>query len=130
VLNETNNFAALYDVEESINNKVLKIVQQVYGGKDVIFTDQAQRNIKDIERNGWDLLPICMAKTQYSFSDEPKLLGRPEGFSITVREIIPKLGAGFLVCLTGDIMTMPGLPKAPAALNMDVDENGNAIGLM
>jgi formate--tetrahydrofolate ligase len=130
VLNETNNFAALYDVEESINNKVLKIVQQVYGGKDVIFTDQAQCNIKDIERNGWDLLPICMAKTQYSFSDEPKLLGRPEGFSITVREIIPKLGAGFLVCLTGDIMTMPGLPKAPAALNMDVDENGNAIGLM
>jgi formate--tetrahydrofolate ligase len=130
VLNEPNNFAALYDVEESIYNKVLKIVQQVYGGKDVIFTDQAQCNIKDIERNGWDLLPICMAKTQYSFSDEPKLLGRPEGFSITVREIIPKLGAGFLVCLTGDIMTMPGLPKAPAALNMDVDENGNAIGLM
>ena len=130
VLNESNNFAALYDVEESIYKKVRKIVQQVYGGEDVIFTDQAQRNMKDIERNGWDVLPICMAKTQYSFSDEPKLLGRPEGFSITVREIIPKLGAGFLVCLTGDIMTMPGLPKSPAALNMDVDENGNAVGLM
>lgn len=130
VLNESNNFATLYDVEESIYNKIRKIVQQVYGGEDVIFTDQAQRNMKDIERNGWDVLPICMAKTQYSFSDEPKLLGRPEGFSITVREIIPKLGAGFLVCLTGDIMTMPGLPKSPAALNMDVDENGNAVGLM
>ena len=130
VLNKSNNFAALYDVEESIYNKIRKIVQQVYGGEDVIFTDQAQRNMKDIERNGWDVLPICMAKTQYSFSDEPKLLGRPEGFSITVREIIPKLGAGFLVCLTGDIMTMPGLPKSPAALNMDVDENGNTIGLM
>ena len=130
VLNEPNNFAALYDVEESMYNKVRKIVQQVYGGEDVIFTDLAQRNMKDIERNGWDVLPICMAKTQYSFSDQPKLLGRPEGFSITVREIIPKLGAGFLVCLTGDIMTMPGLPKSPAALNMDVDENGNAVGLM
>ncbi|WP_172368901.1 formate--tetrahydrofolate ligase [Sporosarcina jiandibaonis] len=130
VVNETKNFAALYDVEESIYNKVQKIVQQVYGGKDVIFSDQAQRNMIDIERNGWDVLPICMAKTQYSFSDEPKLLGRPKDFSITVREIIPKLGAGFLVCLTGDIMTMPGLPKSPAALNMDVDENGNAVGLM
>lgn len=130
VLEKPNYFAPLYDVEESVYNKVRKIVQQVYGGEDVVFTDSALRNLKDIELNGWDVLPICMAKTQYSFSDEPKLLGRPEGFSITVREIIPKLGAGFLVCLTGDIMTMPGLPKNPAALNMDVDEDGNAVGLM
>ena len=102
----------------------------MYGGEKVFFTDQALRNLEDIKRNGWDLLPICIAKTQYSFSDQPKLLGRPEGFSITVREIIPKLGAGFLVCLTGDIMTMPGLPVKPAALNMDVDKEGNAIGLI
>ena len=130
VLDEPNNFAPLYDIEEPIYSKILKIVRKVYGGEDVLFTDQALQNIKDIERNGWDILPICMAKTQYSFSDEPKLIGRPEGFSITVREIIPKLGAGFLVCLTGDIMTMPGLPKSPAALNMDVDKDGKAIGLM
>ena len=71
-----------------------------------------------------------MAKTQYSFSDDPTMLGRPEGFTITIREIIPKLGAGFLVCLTGDIMTMPGLPKTPAALGMDIDADGNAMGLM
>jgi len=130
VLDERNDFAPLYDIEEPIYSKILKIVRKVYGGDDVIFTDQALQNIKDIELNEWDALPICIAKTQYSFSDEPKLIGRPKGFSITVREIIPKLGAGFLVCLTGDIMTMPGLPKSPAALNMDVDEDGKAVGLM
>ncbi len=130
VLEEPNNFAPLYDVKDSVYNKTLKIVKQVYGGDDVIFTEQALKNIADIERNGWDELPICMAKTQYSFSDDPKLIGRPKGFSITVREVIPKMGAGFLVCLTGAIMTMPGLPKRPAALNMDVDENGKAVGLM
>ena len=96
----------------------------------VIFTDQALKDLIDIEKNGWGILPICMAKTQYSFSDDPKILGRPEGFTITVRKIIPKLGAGFLVCLTGDIMTMPGLPKTPAALQMDIDSQGNAVGLM
>lgn len=84
----------------------------------------------EIERNGSDTLPICMAKTQYSFTDERQKLGRPNHFSITVRKIIPKLGAGFLVCLTGDIMTMPSLPNSPVALQMDIDQNGNAIGLM
>ena len=81
------------------------------------------------EKQGWSNLPICMAKTQYSFSDDQTLLGAPEGFDITIRELVPKLGAGFIVALTGDIMTMPGLPKKPAALNMDVDNLGNISGL-
>lgn len=130
LLNEPNNFAPLYDVEQPVNDKITAIVQKVYGGLGVVFTDQALKDLKDIENNGWGILPICMAKTQYSFSDDPKLLGRPEEFTITVRKIIPKLGAGFLVCLTGDIMTMPGLPKTPAALNMNIDLQGNAVGLM
>lgn len=129
VLEEENNFSPLYDVTESIEEKVRTIVQKVYGGKDVQFTDLAKKQIAQIEKFGWDSLPICMAKTQYSLSDQPSLLGRPEGFTITIREVIPKLGAGFLVCLTGDIMTMPGLPKAPAALRMNVDNEGHAVGL-
>ncbi|WP_421926436.1 formate--tetrahydrofolate ligase [Lysinibacillus capsici] len=129
VLEEENNFSPLYDVTESIEEKVRTIVQKVYGGKDVQFTDQAKKQIAQIKKFGWDSLPICMAKTQYSLSDQPSLLGRPEGFTITIREVIPKLGAGFLVCLTGDIMTMPGLPKAPAALRMNVDNEGHAVGL-
>ncbi|MFJ8099812.1 MULTISPECIES: formate--tetrahydrofolate ligase [unclassified Lysinibacillus] len=129
VLDEENNFSPLYDITESIEEKVRTIVQKVYGGKDVQFTDQAKKQIAQIEKFGWDSLPICMAKTQYSLSDQPSLLGRPEGFTITIREVIPKLGAGFLVCLTGDIMTMPGLPKAPAALRMNVDNEGHAVGL-
>ena len=129
VLEEDNNFSPLYDVTESIEEKVRTIVQKVYGGKDVQFSDQAKKQIAQIEKFGWDSLPICMAKTQYSLSDQPSLLGRPEGFTITIREVIPKLGAGFLVCLTGDIMTMPGLPKTPAALRMNVDSEGRAVGL-
>ncbi|QPQ36251.1 MULTISPECIES: formate--tetrahydrofolate ligase [unclassified Lysinibacillus] len=129
VLEEENNFSPLYDVAESIEEKVRTIVQKVYGGKDVQFTEQAKKQIAQIEKFGWDELPICMAKTQYSLSDQPSLLGRPEGFTVTIREVIPKLGAGFLVCLTGDIMTMPGLPKQPAALRMDVDREGHAVGL-
>lgn len=129
VLEGENNFSPLYDVTESIEEKVRTIVQKVYGGKDVQFTDQAKKQMVQIEKFGWDSLPICMAKTQYSLSDQPSLLGRPEGFTITIREVIPKLGAGFLVCLTGDIMTMPGLPKAPAALRMNVDSEGHAVGL-
>ncbi|PZX07603.1 formate-tetrahydrofolate ligase [Psychrobacillus insolitus] len=128
-LDKPSNFAPLYDLEDSIENKVRTIVQQVYGGKDVVFTDAAKKQIDQLVSYGWDALPICMAKTQYSLSDRPKLLGRPTDFTITVREVKPKLGAGFLVCLTGDIMTMPGLPKKPAALNMDVAEDGQALGL-
>lgn len=129
VLDKENDFKPIYDVTEPIEQKVRSIVQKVYGGQDVEFTDKARKQMIEIEKFGWDSLPICMAKTQYSLSDQPKLLGRPESFTITVREIIPKLGAKFLVCLTGNIMTMPGLPKEPAALKMDVDENGNAVGL-
>lgn len=81
------------------------------------------------KKYGWDRLPICMAKTQYSLSDDPSKLGAPIDFDVTIREFVPKIGAGFVVALTGDVMTMPGLPKKPAALNMDVDEKGNAIGL-
>lgn len=130
LLDEPNHFAPLYDVEQSVIDKITTIVQTVYGGNGIVLTDKAKKDLLQIEQNGWDILPICMAKTQYSFSDDPKKLGRPKDFTITIREILPKLGAGFLVCLTGDIMTMPGLPKQPAALQMDVDEKGNAVGLM
>lgn len=129
VIQEPNNFHHLYELQETVEQKLTKIVQQVYGGKGVQFTDAAKKQLATIEKNGWDHLPICMAKTQYSFSDQPSLLGRPTDFTVTIREIIPKLGAGFLVCLTGDIMTMPGLPKQPAALRMDVAEDGSAVGL-
>ena len=129
VIEAGNDFHHLYDVEQSIEQKVTTIVQKVYGGDAVHFTDAAKKQMAQIEKFGWDVLPICMAKSQYSLTDNPSLLGRPTGFTITVREVIPKLGAGFLVCLTGDIMTMPGLPKQPAALRMGVDEHGHAIGL-
>ncbi|AWE07079.1 formate--tetrahydrofolate ligase [Lysinibacillus sp. 2017] len=129
VIQEPNNFHHLYELQETVEQKLTKIVQQVYGGKGVQFTDTAKKQLATIEKNGWDHLPICMAKTQYSLSDQPSLLGRPTDFTVTIREIIPKLGAGFLVCLTGDIMTMPGLPKQPAALRMDVAEDGSAVGL-
>jgi formate--tetrahydrofolate ligase len=123
------NFTMLYDETDSVEEKLRIIVQQVYGGTDIQLTDSAKKKLVELKKYGWDALPICMAKTQYSLSDQPSLHGRPEGFTITIRDIIPKLGAGFLVCLTGDIMTMPGLPKQPAALNMDVDSDGNAVGL-
>ncbi len=129
VLEKPNHFHQLYELDQSIEEKVTEIARHVYGADGVQFTDAAQKQIAQIKKFGWDELPICMAKTQYSLSDQPALLGRPKGFTITVREVIPKLGAGFLVCLTGDIMTMPGLPKQPAALRMDVDDEGNAIGL-
>ncbi|TWT04356.1 formate--tetrahydrofolate ligase [Planococcus sp. CPCC 101016] len=128
-LQRPTDFRHLYKEDDSIEDKLRTIVQKVYGGMDIQLSDHAQKQLVELKKYGWDSLPICMAKTQYSLSDQPKLLGRPEGFTITIREIIPKLGAGFLVCLTGDIMTMPGLPKQPAALNMDVTADGKAIGL-
>lgn len=128
-LQRPTNFQLLYKEEDSIEEKLRTIVQKVYGGADIQLSDLAQKQLVELKKFGWDSLPICMAKTQYSLSDQPKLLGRPEGFTITIREIIPKLGAGFLVCLTGDIMTMPGLPKKPAALSMDVTADGSAVGL-
>ena len=123
------NFTMLYEETDSVEEKLRIIVQQVYGGGGIQLTDSAKKKLVELKKYGWDALPICMAKTQYSLSDQASLHGRPEGFTITIRDIIPKLGAGFLVCLTGDIMTMPGLPKQPAALNMDIDTEGNAVGL-
>jgi formate--tetrahydrofolate ligase len=124
-----NNFKPLYDLSDSIEQKVRTIVQKVYGGKDVEFSSKAKKQLKDFEKFGWSNLAVCMAKSQYSLSDDPTKLGRPTNFTVTIREFKPSIGAGFLVALTGDVMTMPGLPKKPAALNMDVDENGNAAGL-
>ncbi|HAP6127715.1 TPA: formate--tetrahydrofolate ligase [Enterococcus faecium] len=122
-------YKSLYLLEETIQEKTETIVKKIYGGNGVVFSKKAQKQIEEFTKNGWDNLPICMAKTQYSFSDDPSLLGAPEDFTITIREIIPKVGAGFLVALTGDVMTMPGLPKKPAALNMDVTNDGEVFGL-
>lgn len=123
------NYQRLYEDSLSIEEKVKTIVSKIYGGKDVSFGAKAQTQLKTFAQQGWDNLPVCMAKTQYSFSDNPTLLGAPTEFTVTIREFVPKLGAGFIVALTGDVMTMPGLPKQPAALNMDIDEKGHAIGL-
>lgn len=127
--NQAANYQRLYKADDSLEEKVTKIVTQIYGGTGVVFEKKARNQLTEFAKNGWDKLPVCMAKTQYSFSDDQFALGAPTGFDITVREFVPKLGAGFIVALTGDVMTMPGLPKAPAALNMDVAEDGTAIGL-
>jgi formate--tetrahydrofolate ligase len=126
---EENHFKPLYDSSDSLEQKVRTIVQKVYGGKDVEFSNKAKKQLVDFEKFGWSNLAVCMAKSQYSLSDDPTKLGRPTDFTVTVREFKPSIGAGFIVALTGDVMTMPGLPKKPAALKMDVDEKGNAIGL-
>jgi len=123
------NFRFLYDVNETIKEKIEKIAVEVYGADGVELTSQAMKQIKDIEKLGLDKMPICMAKTQYSLSDDPSLLGRPKNFKITVKEIKISNGARFLVALTGDIMTMPGLPKVPAANSIDILENGEIVGL-
>lgn len=122
-------FNPLYNDQASITEKVTTIVQKIYGGDAVEFSTKAQRQMQTFTTNGWNKLPICMAKTQYSFSDEPKQLGAPTGFKIHIREFVPDLGAGFLVALTGNVLTMPGLPKKPAALNMDIAEDGTITGL-
>lgn len=122
-------FNYLYDLKLPIEDKIKTIVQKVYGGKDVEFSTKAMKQLKDFEEFGWNHLPVCMAKTQYSITDDPTKLGRPTNFTIHVRELMPKIGAGFIVALTGEVMTMPGLPKKPAAYQMDVDEKGKATGL-
>ena len=119
----------MYDIEDSIPNKITAIVQKIYGGKGVNFTANAKKQIKQLEDWGLDKLPVCMAKTQYSLSDNPDLLGAPSDFTITVQDVRVANGAGFIVCRTGNIMVMPGLPKKPAALAMDIDENGRITGL-
>ena len=122
-------FSFSYDTEASIPEKIKAIVQKVYGGTDVSILPSAMKQIKTLEEMGLDKLPVCIAKTQYSFSDDPTKLGAPEGFTVTVRNVKISAGAGFIVVLTGDIMTMPGLPKVPAAEKIDVDENGKITGL-
>lgn len=125
----TSNFKPIYDVELTIKEKITIITKEIYGGKGVVFTASAEKAIKKIEEMGMDKLPVCMAKTQYSLSDDPTRLGRPEGFDITVREVRISAGAGFIVALTGEIVTMPGLPKVPAAEKIDIDEEGIITGL-
>ena len=126
---EENSYAPLYDVEQSIEEKITAIATRVYGAKEVAFTEEAKEQIALYTSLGWDKMPICMAKTQMSLSDDAKVYGAPKDFTITVRELRPSLGAGFLVALTGKILTMPGLPKMPAANNMDIDEKGHIEGL-
>lgn len=124
-----NNFKRMYDDNDSLELKIEKIAKKVYGASGVEFTTKAKRDLRKYKKEGWDNLGICMAKTQYSLSDNPKKLGRPKNFTITVRELRPSIGAGFIVALTGDVMTMPGLPKVPAANHMNIDEKGNIEGL-
>ncbi len=125
----TGEFKFIYSIDLTIKEKILKIVTEIYGGKAVAYTSKAEKAIKRLEEMGYDNLPICMAKTQYSLSDEPSLLGRPEGFTVTVKEINVSSGAGFIVVITGDVMTMPGLPKKPSAENIDIGEDGIITGL-
>ena len=122
-------FKPLYNTGSSIKNKITTIATEIYGAESVAFEAAALKQIADIEKLGLDKFPICMAKTQYSFSDDAKKLGAPTGFKITVREVKVSAGAGFIVALTGSIMTMPGLPKVPAACGMDILEDGTIIGL-
>lgn len=126
---QQNRFNFVYDVNESVQNKIKAIAQKIYGAGDVNFSAEALAEIKNLEKLGLDKLPICMAKTQYSLSDNAKLLGCPSGFTVTVRSISVSAGAGFIVAICGSIMRMPGLPKVPAANRIDVDENGLITGL-
>ena len=128
-MDKPNNFHYLYDLNDSIEEKITKVSQIVYGAKAVEFSEEAKKQIQRYKELNWDKLAICIAKTPASLSDDPTLIGRPKDFIIHVREIRPSIGAGFLVCITGKIMTMPGLPKTPAALKIDLDENGQSIGI-
>ena len=129
VIDQPQEFKFLYDLDQSLEEKIETIVKEIYGGSSVMFSKKAKKQLKEFTDNGWGKYPICMAKTQYSFSDDATALGAPTDFDITIRELEAKTGAGFIVALTGAIMTMPGLPKKPAALNMDVTDEGHAVGL-
>lgn len=122
-------FEPLYDLNLPIADKIKVIAKEIYGGDDVTFTKKVMNKMKKYEAQGLGQLPICVAKTQYSLSDDPTLLGRPHGFVVEINDLIPNTGAGFLVAISGDIMRMPGLPKQPAAVNMDIDEDGKIVGL-
>lgn len=127
--NNQSNFHPIVSEEMTVQEKIETIAQTVYGASGVEFSAKAMRQLKKFEGNGWGHLPVCMAKTQYSLSDDATLLGRPTDFKIHVRSLEPKIGAGFIVALTGDILTMPGLPKRPAAMNMAIDSDGTITGL-
>ncbi|MBW1605586.1 formate--tetrahydrofolate ligase [Lactobacillus sp. Sy-1] len=122
-------FNPLYSVEDSIETKINKIVTEIYGGNGIELSSKAQKQLKQIVQNGWDKLPVCMAKTQYSLTDDASIHGAPTNFKIHIREFQVKLGAGFIVALTGNVLTMPGLPSHPAALDMDIKDNGEITGL-
>ncbi len=126
---DNSSFSFSYDVNETIENKIKAVVTKVYGGSDIAVLPAAKKQIEKLCEIGCDKLPVCIAKTQYSFSDDPTKLGAPEDFTVTVRNVKVSAGAGFIVVLTGEIMTMPGLPKVPAAEKIDVDENGKITGL-
>ena len=124
-----NDFHFMYDTEQSVEEKITAVVKEIYGGDGVAFTAAAQKQLAEIKELGFDKMPVCMAKTQYSLSDDAGKIGRPTGFTVTVRELRISAGAGFIVALTGNILTMPGLPKHPAAENMDIDNEGKITGL-
>ncbi|MFZ2589581.1 formate--tetrahydrofolate ligase [Paucilactobacillus nenjiangensis] len=123
------NFTSSYEADDTIEAKLNKIVTNIYHGRSVSLTKKAQNQLKTFAKNGWDKLPVCVAKTQYSFSDDAKRLGAPTDFDVEIREFVPKIGAGFIVALAGNVMTMPGLPKQPAALKMKIDAQGEITGL-
>ncbi|GKS80394.1 formate--tetrahydrofolate ligase [Ligilactobacillus pabuli] len=123
------NFQRLYQPDQTLAEKIQTVVTKIYGGDGVEYSAQALRQLTEFKARGWDQLPVCLAKTQYSFSDDPKRLGAPQDFKIHVRQLIPKLGAGFIVALTGNVLTMPGLPKTPAANQIDVNAAGQITGL-
>ncbi|MGP5292068.1 formate--tetrahydrofolate ligase [Brachybacterium tyrofermentans] len=126
---EGDGFHHLYDPADGIEASLRTLAREIYGADDVVLEGRAPAQLRMLQRNGWDTLPVCVAKTQYSFSDDPSLLGAPTGHVLHVRDLVPKIGAGFVVALTGAIMTMPGLPKEPAALRMGVTESGESVGL-
>jgi formate--tetrahydrofolate ligase len=126
---QPNNFRFVYEDSDSLKVKIEKVARNVYGADGVDFSKEADRMLRKLQKEGFAAAPVCIAKTQYSFSDDPKLLGAPSGWRLTVREVRPSAGAGFVVVLTGDVMTMPGLPEAPAAERIDIDEQGRIVGL-
>ena len=128
-MEEPNDFSFAYELDGSIEDKLNTIVTRIYGGKGVVLTAQAKKQAKELEALGFGNLPICVAKTQYSLTDDQTKLGAPTDFEITVRNLKVSAGAGFIVALTGEIMTMPGLPKVPAANKIDVDATGKITGL-
>ncbi|MBO8441252.1 MAG: formate--tetrahydrofolate ligase, partial [Firmicutes bacterium] len=126
---QPHSFEAVYADDDDLQTKIEKITKKIYHGATVEYGPKAKRQLREFAAHGWDHLPVCMAKTQYSFTDNAKLLGAPTDFTLHVREFMPKLGAGFIVALTGNVLTMPGLPKVPAANGIDVDNNGRISGL-